>query len=145
MFEPFFMHDMEPKKQYLCCLKLVYMPGLTLENQEKMPLFDIYVRCYMAKVDEHCYMVTFCEKPLCFSDKFYVRIFNERNLPPVYKMPLLWALTGNIITFTDDGRVDFLRNGCNKAMRVTDIFDKNDCISRETYVKMCLESGCCAE
>ena len=146
MFEPYYPYyedSLKPGKQDLCCMKMIYCPGLTkLDSDEKVQLLDIYVRCYIAKINYDTYMTTFCERSLGFSKKFYVRIFNRKNLPPLYKLPLLWALTNNVITFKKDGRVDFIKNREGKTLGVIDIFDDKDCIDRLTYIELCKDNHC---
>ena len=146
MFEPYYPYyedNLEPGKQDLCCMKMIYCPGLTKpDSTEKVQLLDIYVRCYIAKTNHDTYMTTFCERSLGFSKKFYVRIFNRKNLPPLYKLPLLWALTNNVITFKKDGRVDFVKNRDGKTLGTVDIFDDKDCIDRLTYIELCKDNHC---
>lgn len=146
MFEPYYPYyedSLKPGKQDLCCMKMIYCPVLTKsDSDEKVQLLDIYVRCYIAKINYDTYMTTFCERSLGFSKKFYVRIFNRKNLPPLYKLPLLWALTNNVITFKKDGRVDFIKNREGKTLGIVDIFDDKDCIDRLTYIELCKDNHC---
>ena len=109
---------------------------------KEVQFLDIYVRYYIAKIDYDTYMATFCERLLDFSEKFYVRIFNKESLPPLYKLPFLWALTNYIITFEKDDRVNFIKNNEGKALGVVDIFNDKDCIDRLTYIELCKDIYC---
>lgn len=147
MFEPYYtfeVDELDHGKQDMCCMKMIYMPGLSSADSSagKVPIIDIYVRCYIAKIDHDSYMATFCERSLGFSNKFYVRIFNRKNLPPLYKLPILWALTNNVLTFKEDGRVDFVKDIYGKTLKTVDIFNEQDCIDRETYIEVCKNNHC---
>ena len=146
MFEPYYPYyedNLKPGKQYLCCMKMIYCPSLTKSDSTKEVQFlDIYVRCYIAKINYDTYMTTFCERPLGFSKKSYVRIFNKKSLPPLYKLPFLWTLTNYIITFKKDGGIDFIKNSEGKALGIVDIFNDKDCIDRLTYIDLCKDNHC---
>ena len=109
---------------------------------KEVQFLDIYVRCYIAKIDYDTYMTTFCERLLDFSEKFYVRIFNKESLPPLYKLPFLWALTNYIITFEKDDRVNFIKNIEGKTLGIVDIFNDKDCIDRLAYIEFCKDIHC---
>ena len=87
-------------------------------------------------------MATFCERLLDFSEKFYVHIFNKESLPPLYKLPFLWALTNYIITFEKDDRVNFIKNIEGKTLGIVDIFNDKDCIDRLAYIELCKDIYC---
>ena len=87
-------------------------------------------------------MTTFCERSLDFSKKFYVRIFNKESLPPLYKLPFLWALTNYIITFEKDDSVNFIKNSEGKALGIVDIFNDKDCIDRLAYIELFKDIHC---
>lgn len=146
MFEPYYPYyedNLKQGKQNLCCMKMIYCPSLTKSDSTKEVQFlDIYVRCYIAKINYDTYMTTFCERPFSFSKKFYVRIFNKKSLPPLYKLPFLWALTNYVITFKKDGGVDFIKNSEGKTLGVADIFNDKDCIDRLTYINLCKDIHC---
>jgi hypothetical protein len=147
MFEPYYtfeIDELKPGKQDMCCMKMVYCPGLSRIDSSggKVPIIDIYVRCYITRINNDLYMVTFCEKSLGFSNKFYVRIFNRKNLPSFYRLPILWALTNNVLTFKEDDCVDFVKNLEGKVLKTIDIFNEQDCIDRITYIELCKKNHC---
>ena len=146
MFEPYYPYyedNLKSGKQNLCCMKMIYCPSLTKSDSIKEVQFlDIYMRCYIAKINYDTYMATFCERLLDFSEKFYVRIFNKEFLPPLYKLPFLWALTNYIITFEKDDRVNFIKNIEGKTLGIVDIFNDKDCIDRLAYIDLCKDNHC---
>ena len=146
MFEPYYPYyedNLKLGKQYLCCMKMIYCPSLTkLDFTKGVQFLDIYVRCYIAKINYDTYMTTFCERSIGFSKKFYVRIFNRKQIPPLYNLPFLWALTNYIITFEKDDRVNFIKNSEGKALGVADIFNDKDCIDRLAYIELCKDIHC---
>ena len=146
MFEPYYPYyedNLKLGKQYLCCMKMIYCPSLMKLNFTKgVQFLDIYVRCYIAKINYDTYMTTFCERSIGFSKKFYVRIFNRKQIPPLYNLPFLWALTNYIITFEKDDRVNFIKNIEGKTLGIVDIFNDKDCIGRLAYIELCKDIHC---
>lgn len=147
MFQPFEINEMEQGRQYLCCIKMLYVDGLDIVNPsiERMTPVDIYVRAYIAKVHEDLYMCVIIDKPLGFSDKHYVRIFNYKTLPGIFKLPVLWALTGNVLTFNEDGKVRFVKDRYGKPLKTVDlVMDGRDanCIGRKEFEELCDKYKC---
>lgn len=149
MFDPYFIHGLEYGVWDMCCIQMSYLPYVELgaDGISKTTPIDIYVRGYVVNAGyavnayEECYITAICDKTLDFSKKYYVRIFNKKSLPSLYKMPLLWALTSNIITF-DNGRVNFVLNQDKRPMKVTDIFKEEDCIDNLAFREICKKYKC---
>lgn len=146
MFEYYNFDKLKPGKQNLCCIKMAYCQSPTnIESQnEKVPVIDIYVKCYIVKINNDTLMLTFCDNNMLkFSNIFYVYIYNKRNLPAVYELPLSYALSNNILTINENGTIVFIKNNEDKILKSTDIFnEKNNYINRLDYIKLCENNHC---
>ena len=139
--------DWKYGEQKLCCVKLLYLAGVRVD-EDVVPI-DIYVRCYVAKIKgkfDDGYLVTFCDHALGNAERHHVVFYNNNaTLPALYEIPLLWALSGRVITFEENGKVNFALNAEGKPLSIMDLFENEECIDREHYRDLCLKYHCMPE
>lgn len=146
MFKPLYTYDIkewEYGKQRLCCVEMLYLQHVRIEEPAAAPI-KIYVRCHVARIKgtlDDMFMVTISDKWLANSEKYHSKIYVAKNLPNLYEMPLLWAMTNRVIVF-EDGRVNFLLGQNGKPLDIMDLFLPEEYMDKKDFQHLCLNYHC---
>lgn len=147
MFKPLYTYDIKEQeygKQHLCCVEMLYLQHVRIGEPVASPV-KIYVRCHVARIKgtlDDMFMVTISDKWLANSEKYHTKMYVAKNLPNLYEMPLLWAMTNRVIVFEEDGRVNFLLGQNNKPLNIMDLFLPEDYVDKKGFQQLCLNCHC---